>query len=234
MNLLGAKQEKVLELIDQFGVITSTQVIQFLEGEISHVTVYNTRRKLISLGFIGEEKIGYQLILFIKPSGVDYLGSELTPFTKINYSSLKHQLRMNDCILAFRNLASQKESLLKFLTERELRSSYLTQNFSKEQRRNTTLLKKVPDRIPDFVLYEDGKRIACEVELTQKSKNRYEMKFNRYKDEILNAEYSMIRYLCETERIMDTVESYASHAGLNQSMFQRELIGRLIEFGEKG
>lgn len=232
MSLLGVKQELVLEKINKFGVITSTELIAFLDGEVSHVTVYNSRKKLLSLGFIGEEKIGYQLILYMRPSGVDYLGSELTPFTKINYSMLKHQLIMNDCILALKRLAARKGEAFNFLTERELRSSYLTQNFTKQQRRNTTLLKKVPDRIPDFVLFEGDRKIACEVEITQKSSNRYQDKFERYQDEILNGEYSSVRYLCESERIMKTVEKFAAAAGLDQSMFQRELIGRLLDIGK--
>ncbi len=234
MHLLGGKQEVVLESINRFGVITSTELIDFLKGNVSHVAVYNARKKLLSLGFIGEEKIGYQLILYMKPSGVEYLGSELTAFTKINYSMLKHQLIMNDCIIAFQTLSRKKGTDFKFITERELRSRYLRQNFSKEERQNTTLLKTVPDRIPDFVLFENGKKIACEVELTQKSSKRYSRKFLRYKDEILNGEYDVIRYLCENEQILQTVESYASENGLDQSMFQRELIGRLMDIAQKG
>lgn len=234
MNLLGGKQEIVLKNINRFGVITSTQLIDFLKGEVSHVAVYNAKKRLSTLGFIGEEKIGYQLILYMKPSGVDYLNSDLTAFTKINFSMLKHQLIMNDCIIAFRSLAKKKGNDFAFLSERELRSTYLRQNFSKEERRNTTLLKKVPDRIPDFVLFENGKKIACEVELTQKSSKRYNRKFLRYKDEILNNEYDTIRYLCDDEQILKTVEHYAVESGFDQSMFQRELIGRLLSIAEKG
>lgn len=229
MELLGAKQEKVLKLVDRFGVITSTQIINFLKGEISHVTVYNSLKKLVQLGFVGEEKIGYQLIVFIRPRGVDYLNSSLTAFTKINYSMLKHQLIMNDCILAFKHLANKRSLSFEFISERELRSNYLRQNFSKEERRNTTLLKKVPDRIPDFVLVEGERKIACEVEITLKSKKRYEEKFERYEDEILSGEYSVIRYLCDDENIMQTVDSFAFKIGLDRSMFQRELIRRLID-----
>lgn len=234
MNLLGDKQERVLELINRFGVITSTQIIDFLKGEISHVTVYNTLKKMKSLGFISEEKIGYQLIVFIRPRGVDYLNSNLTAFTKINYSMLQHQITMNDCILAFKKLSDKRNVEFKFISERELRSNYLDQNFSKKDRRNTTLLKKVPDRIPDFVLMEGSLKIACEVELTIKSKRRYKEKFERYRDEILNNEYSMVRYLCSDEKIIETIDIFASGAGLDQSMFQRDLIRRLIESAWKG
>ncbi len=84
-GILAAKQEKVLEVINRFGVISSTQLVDYLEGEISHVTVYNTKKKLLSLGFITEKKIGYTLVLAVRPRGVDYLGSPLTPFTKLNF-----------------------------------------------------------------------------------------------------------------------------------------------------
>lgn len=233
MTLLREKQEEVLRAIDRFGVITSTQLIEFLKGRVSHVSVYNTKKKLVSLGLVEEEKIGYQLFLYIKPRGVDYLGSKLTAFTKINVSMLKHQLWMNDCLLAFKSIAEKKGQDFEFLTERELRSNYLTQNFSSKDRQNTTLLKKVPDRIPDFVLIEKGKKVACEVELTQKSAKRYREKFARYKDEILNGEYDIVRYLCDDEQILRIVEEYAIAAGVEKSMFQRELIWRLLDIAQK-
>ena len=233
MHLLSKKQEAILESINRFGVITSTQLTEFLKGTVSHVTIYNSREKLSSLGFIGEEKIGYQLIMYVKPRGVEYLNSELTAFTKLNLTMLKHQLIMNDCILAFQQLERKNNQELEFITERELRSAYLKNNFTKQQRQDTTLLKKVPERIPDFVLIEKGKRIACEVELTQKSAKRYNRKFARYKDELLNGDYDIVRYLCDDEQIMRTVEQYASEAGFNQSMFQRELIGRLLDIAQK-
>ena len=117
MNLLSEKQEYILKSINRFGVITSTQLIDFLKGKVSHVSVYNSKKKLISLGFIEEEKIGYQLVLYMKPRGVDYLGSSLTAFTKINVSMLKHQLWMNDCILAFKSLADKKGQPFEFITK---------------------------------------------------------------------------------------------------------------------
>lgn len=233
MNLLAEKQERVLQVINRFGVITSSQLIEYFKGEISHVTVYNTKSKLVSLGFVAEEKIGYQLILFVRPSGVEYLGSNLTAFTKINYGQLKHQLMMNDCILALKNLAEQKERDFNFLTERELRSQYLDLNFSKAERKNPTKLKQVADRIPDFVILEGENKLAHEVELTQKSSKRYLEKMARYKDEILNGRYKLVRYLCDDEQIRDTIIQHAKKAGVESGMLQLELIGRLLKIGEK-
>jgi hypothetical protein len=233
MNLLAEKQEEVLQVINRFGVITTTQLSAFLKGNISHVTVYQTKRKLLSLGFLTEEKIGYQLILAMRPSGVEYLGSSLTRFTKFNYSTLNHQLVMIDCILALKNIAEKTGQPFEFITERELRSEYIEQNFSKADRRNTTLLKRIADRIPDFVLLENGERIACEVELTRKSSKRYIEKMNRYRNEILNGQYNQVRYLCENECIRDTVISYAQQTGIVSDMLQLELIRRLLQFAEK-
>jgi hypothetical protein len=233
MNLLAEKQEEVLQVINRFGVITTTQLSAFLKGHISHVTVYQTKKKLLSLGFITEEKIGYQLILAMRPSGVEYLGSPLTRFTKFNYSTLNHQLVMNDCILALKSLANSKKQPFKFISERELRSEYIEQNFSKSERRNTTLLKKIADRIPDFVLLEKGEKIACEVELTRKSSKRYIEKMNRYRNEILNSQYNQVRYLCENETIRDTIISFAQQTGVPSNMLQLELVRRLLQFAEK-
>jgi hypothetical protein len=233
VNLLAEKQEKVLNIINRFGVITSTQLIEFLKGDISHVTVYNTKSKLLSLGFITEEKIGYQLILAIRPSGVEYLGSNLTAFTKINYGQLKHQLLMNDSILALKRLSEQKERDFHFLTERELRSEYLDYNFSKNDRKNPTKLKQVADRIPDFVVLDGESKIAHEVELTQKSSKRYQEKMARYRDEILNGRYKLVRYLCDDEQIRDTIVTHAKKIGVDSQMLQLELLGRLLKIGEK-
>jgi hypothetical protein len=233
MNLLAEKQEEILQVINRFGVITTTQLSAFLKGSISHVTIYHTKRKLLSLGFLTEEKIGYQLILAMRPSGVEYLGSPLTRFTKFNYSTLNHQLVMIDCILALKYIVEKTGQPFEFITERELRSEYIEQNFSKSDRRNTTLLKRIADRIPDFVLLENGERIACEVELTRKSSKRYIEKMNRYRNEILNGQYNQVRYLCENECIRDTVISYAQQTGIVSEMLQLELIRRLLQFAEK-
>ncbi|MDN4072903.1 hypothetical protein [Fictibacillus terranigra] len=233
MNLLAQKQEEVLQVINRFGVITSTQLSEFLKGSISHVTVYQTKRKLLSLGFLTEEKIGYHLILAMRPSGVDYLGSSLTPFTKFNYSLLKHQLIMNNSLLALKQITEKTGQPFEFITERELRSDYIRQNFTKADRRNTTLLKRISDRIPDFVVVEQGSKIACEVELTRKSSKRYLEKMRRYKEEMLNGQYQQVRYLCENESIRNAVISYAHQAGIDSNMLQLELVGRLLQFAEK-
>lgn len=222
-----------MKAIDRFGVITSAQLSEYLSGVISHVTVYNTRPKLLKLGFIGEEKIGRTLVLHMKPSGVEFLGSQLTPFTKISYGNLNHQLMMNDCLLALKFIAAKQNKPFEFITERELRSLYLEQNFSKADRQNTTKLKSIPDRIPDFVLIENGQKIAHEVELTQKSRKRYIKKFAMYTNEILNGRYAKVRYLCESQHIREVVTEVAKQENFRPDALQLELIERLMSVAEK-
>src|SRR5699024_1377233 len=135
------------------------------------------------MGFITEDKVGYDGVLSIRPSGVDYLGSDLTKFTKINYSLLNHNLLCNDAILKSIYLATKNNFDFSFLTERELRSNFIKNNFTLEQKKDTKLIKLIPDRIPDFVCYIGDECIAYEVELNQKSKRRYQDKFKRYYDE---------------------------------------------------
>lgn len=232
MSLLTEKQELVLRQINQFGVLAVTQLTALLSDKCSHVTVYNSKQKLVRLGLVAEEKIGYQSVVSVRPSGVDYLGSSLTAFTKINYTMLKHQLLSVDVILALIALEKKRGGEFSFITERELRSDYLDANFNLEQRRNTKLLKTVPDRIPDFVFVSGGKRIAYEVELTQKTGKRYQEKLQRYQDEILNAEYAAVRYLCETDRIRETVITNAAAVQFPKEFLQVELIGRLLEIAK--
>ncbi len=68
------------------------------------------------------------------------------------------------------------------ITERELRSEFIRQKFTKSDWLNTTLLKRISDGIPDFALLKNGERIACEVELTRKSSRRYIEKMNHYRN----------------------------------------------------
>ncbi|MFV8830114.1 hypothetical protein [Alkalihalobacterium sp. APHAB7] len=169
----------------------------------------------------------------MRPSGVEYLGSNLTPFTKINYSNLNHQIVMNDCLLALRKLAVKKGEEFEFITERELRSQYLEQNFSKADRQDTTKLKKLPDRIPDFVVIESGEKIAHEVELSQKTHKRLMRKFEVYTSEILSGRYSKVRYLCENEHLKSVITKAAIEKNFRKDALQLELIERLMAFAKK-
>lgn len=231
VTLLSEKQEEVLKSINRFGIITSTQLSKFLKGRISHVSVYAAIEKLKNLGFIESEKHGKNLIIYMKPSGVSYLGSNLTPFRNINYSQLKHQLVMNDCILGMKNFFLRKEMVFKFQTERELRSRFIETNFSKSQKRDSTLIKKIPDRIPDFVVMEEDKKIAYEVELSQKSGKRYIQKMNMYHSEILSGRYQRVRYLCESSHIRNVVAKYAKQEQLNNQHMDLTLVKEVISIG---
>ncbi|GIN14625.1 hypothetical protein J26TS2_44920 [Shouchella clausii] len=228
VNLLGDKQEIVLKAIDRFGVITARQLSEFLKGSVSHVTVYTAKEKLQKLGFIEMEKHGRNLILYMRPTGVEYLGSSLTPFRNINYSQLKHQLTMIECILGLKRFKEKKGERFDFRTERELRSHYLATNFNKSQRRNTTLLKSIPDRIPDFLVIEGDRKIAHEVELTQKSQKRYVRKMNMYHTELMNGRYQKVRYMCESDHIKRVVANIAKSEAFTPEHLELMLVKQVV------
>ncbi|MCP3029665.1 hypothetical protein [Halobacillus sp. A5] len=233
MKLLTDKQRQVLEGINRFGVITSTQLIHYLEGQVSSVSIYSTKKVLVNLGFIAEEKIGYHRLLYVRPRGVHFLGSELTPFSRVNYKQLEHQLSMNDCLLSYKNAAELRGISFEFMTERELRSQYIHDNFSSSDRKDAQKINKVADRIPDGIVFENVKKIALEVELTQKASKRYIHKLARYKDEILNGQYDMVRYVCESKKIQNTVGKYAKEEGFTSSMLQLHLREGVVEHAKQ-
>ncbi|MFG6120911.1 hypothetical protein [Thalassobacillus sp. B23F22_16] len=233
MKLLTEKQRWVLEGINRFGVITSTQLINYLEGDISSVSIYATKKVLVNLGFIAEEKIGYHRLLYVRPRGVHFLDSDLTPFSRVNYKQLEHQLSLNDCLLAFKRIAQKKSIDFDFMTERQLRSKYINDNFSASDRKDAQKINKVADRIPDGIVWESGRKIALEVELTRKSSKRYITKLARYKDEIFNGQYDMVRYVCQNKKVQNTVGKYAKEGGFSSSMLQLNLIEGVLDHAKQ-
>lgn len=232
MSLLTEKQTLILESINKFGVITAVQLVEFLKGKVSHVTIYNSKEKLVDLGLISDEKIGYHSVIYMRPRGVDYLGSNLSKFTTISYGTLNHQLLSNDSILALIRLSNERNEAYDFLTEREIRSEFINSNIPLKDRRNTKLLKSIPDRIPDFIFTMAEDRVAYEVELNQKKAQRYQEKLKRYQDEILNGDFNSVFYLCETEKIAATVVKNAEVVGIPKEMLQISLLRRLLDIGK--
>lgn len=226
--LLSEKQSLVLQTVDRFGVLTSSQLTRFLKGKVSHVSVYDAKRKLVQLGFLSEEKLGRHLIIFIRPRGVSYLGSNLTTFTKLNYTLLNHTTVMNDCIIELLYQDKVDGAFPTFHTEREIRSNFIEQNFDLGDKKDPTKLKNIPERIPDFIIIEDGKRIAYEVELTQKAKKRYVRKFELYRSQLLNNEYNMIVYLCASESTLEMIEKVLQELNMDPNHVRLELIDELI------
>lgn len=213
---LTDKQKRVLEIINRFGVMNSTQLLEIFEGEISAPAIYATKKKLVKMDFINEEKLGLKLIIWIRPGGVKFLGSELTSFSKISYSRLGHQFIMNDCLIKTykRYLQNEKVEKVEYVTEREIRTEYIETHLSYKEKRDSNKLQEVYNLIPDFILKfttnDTVYKVAYEIELTSKTKARYDRKFKQYQEQIRRGDFSKVFYICEHQSTIKLIESIAS------------------------
>lgn len=222
--LLSEKQHTVLDAVNRFGVLTSTQLTTFLKGRVSHVSVYDAKKKIVKLGFMAEEKVGRHLILYIRPKGVTHLGSNLTAFTKLSYTYLNHTIIMNDCVLELLQKYQVDKVFPIFYTERELRSNFIRQNFDLEDKTDPAKLKAIPERIPDFVIETDKEAIAYEVELTQKAKKRYVRKLEMYLPLLSGHKYDKVQYLCAYPKTLEMIENVAQDLSIHQDYIRYDLI----------
>src|SRR5690625_3106097 len=232
MRLLTKRQRNVLELINRFGIITSTQLIEYLKGHVSHVTVYTAIKKLKELNLVAVEKIGYDSVVYVRPTGVSFLDSDMPKFTVISYANLENHLLCNDVILSLIKISEQRGSEYSFVTERELRSEFIDNRVPPGKEHDSRVLKDVPNRIPDLIFTMDGDVGAYEVELNRKSSKRYLKKLSRYEDEILNKKYDFVFYVCESEEIQNTVVANAKKVKFPSNMLQIDLLGRLLKFAD--
>lgn len=232
-KLLTDRQELVLLTIDRFGHISSTQLCRFLRNEMSYVTVYAALKRLRYLGLIEGQKIGFKLLLCIKPKGTKFMGSNLSPFTKAKIYDLNHLLLMNDCLLALKHTEDQRGREFRFITERELRSRYIENFLTRAERKIPGNVKSIPERIPDFVVQDELGDIAYEIELTQKASKRYIKKLERYKGQCINGDYRLVRYICSTDRILDVVKVAASKASFPKEMLQFGTVKAVLQHGKK-
>src|SRR5699024_12087912 len=122
MRVLTKRQRNILEVINRFGIITSTQLIEYLVGQVSHDTVYNAIKKLKELNLVAVEKVSYSSVVYIRPTGVRFLDSNMSKFTVISYANLEHHLLCNDVILEIIKIYNKKVDVYSFFTLMKLRS----------------------------------------------------------------------------------------------------------------
>jgi len=232
MRVLTRRQRNILEVINRFGIITSTQLIEYLVGQVSHDTVYNAIKKLKELNLVAVEKVSYSSVVYIRPTGVRFLDSNMSKFTVISYANLEHHLLCNDVILALIKISKQRGAEYSFVTERELRSEFIDKEVPRGKEHDSRVLRGIPDRIPDLIFTMGGDVGAYEVELNRKSSKRYIEKLSRYEDEILNKKYDFVFYVCESEEIQNTVVANAKKVKFPSDMLQIDLLGRLLKFAD--
>lgn len=204
-------RQRVLTVVDQFGVANTKQIIDFTE--LNNKTVYKSLGLLEKNNFIKKADLNYNGNVFmITQTGSEWCGSINLAFRSSqkvpNMSILRHTLLVNDMIIYYKRLfKEQKSEDIKIITEREL----LVEEIGKGKRS-----KKVVDTLPDFVFERTtGRKTAVEVELTRKRPDRLQKKLRAYKEQVNNGIYFNVAYCYDDPAVERLVRRYAEKVGIS-------------------
>lgn len=204
-------RQRVLTVVDQFGVANTKQIIDFTE--LNNKTVYKSLGLLEKNNFLKKADLNYNGNVFmITQNGSEWCGAINLAFRasqKVpNMSILRHTLLVNDMILYYKKLfKEQKSEDIKIISEREL----LVEEIGKGRRS-----KKVVDTLPDFVFERStGRKTAVEVELTRKRPDRLQKKLRAYKEQVNNGIYFNVAYCYDDPAVERLVRRYAEKVGIS-------------------
>lgn len=193
MNMrLTTRDQDLLAWINAVGFVTIAQLAFMLK--VSIPTAYIRAQKLTQHGYLTHERIFHSApgIYRVTPMGVQICGSELPFVRTLSLATYRHDLLVTS--LSF-ELCSQYEA--RFITERELRHAGRIKNSGSSHALNT-------EHTPDGVLVFDDKRVAIEVELSQKSKRRLESIYRFY---LGNFDYNEVWYFCGSEGVKAQIQN---------------------------
>lgn len=227
----GRVTERELEILEfilkmKFSTLKDIHSKFFLKtkrNELSTSTVWARQRlcNLCDAGFIERNSDLYSRSLFtITRKGYFYLrnlkpnNANCRPLFTIDTRTLDHDLK----VIRVRKHIEQNNLGFNWISERELCFSDTTKFFNDEFR---------PDGI---YLSNSGERIALELELSQKSKDRYSKKVRWYRDQILNKQsidrpFDKINYIFEKPNVGKILNSEIS---LFKDLFSVEPIASYI------
>lgn len=203
-------RQRVLTVVDQFGVANTKQIIDFTE--LNNKTVYKSLGLLEKNNFIKKADLNYNGNVFmITQNGSEWCGAINLAFRasqKVpNMSILRHTLLVNDMIIYYKKLFKEEQNEdVTIMTEREL----LVEEIGKGRRS-----KKVVDTLPDFVFEQaSGRKSAIEVELSRKRPDRLEKKLRAYKEQVQQGIYFNVAYCYDDPAVARLVKRYADKVGL--------------------
>ncbi len=133
--------------------------------------------------------------------GAGFSGEGLwAPARRINVATFNHDLTVIDL-----SIALEKKGTGKWVSERELR-----------------LGKDYRKKVPDGMFLKDGKEIACEVELTRKSRKYLDRVMSFYKS---NIEYDEVWYFVPGDAVGRAVEKAADGIDFVKIYYLKEALG---------
>ena len=173
------KDKKLVELVERWGFLTIEDVIKICGFKNQNAAVWRLKR-LTKNNIIKREKSILACYFYVP---LDYRGIDL--------ATLEHdQVAKHLC------LRWSRDNQCGYQTARELRSAA----------RVNDGVAGLTKKIPDFVLIKDGKKIACEVELTQKSLARQRENIERYVGCLMRKEFMQVNYFCGSVAILERLK----------------------------
>lgn len=239
VRLVGRDQELCSFLV-RYKLATEKQI----ERELFRPGTTARRRlgKLKSAGLVKSDRIYYGMHnpYLVTARGARLADNDL-PAPKLDLTKLRHTLELVDLSWALRNGISVDGGgldlslwpSLGFVTERELRRDKLRARRSKGSgRMGRGRTGHVPDGI---LLLNGGERIAVELELSDKRKDRYEDIFDGYRAQMASGEIDGVRWYFDSPAVMRTAAEAAARRGVRGFCeFRRYLLPQVLERLRRG
>jgi Mn-dependent DtxR family transcriptional regulator len=180
---------KLIRWVNKMKRVNVRHVEKFLHVSMSNV--YRRLKRLVDNGYLVHEQIFHLKPGIYYPTwkGVNAAGDPLSP-ARVNLTEYEHDLIVTDIALYFEKKYGYWKS------EREIRSD-----------KGITLKSQNHVHIPDGLTIIEGKKIAIEVELTQKGKERIKRIFSRH---LRSNDYDEVWYLAKSN-IKQNLEQHVNN-----------------------
>ncbi|MCE5086344.1 hypothetical protein [Mammaliicoccus sciuri] len=224
--VLNESQLYILDCINKFGVLTTQQLIKYIDGKFSDVYIYKIITHFEELEIIKKEKLGKRKYFYLLQEGFKLSSNPMHMFRTIRLSELNHDLQVNDFLIQ-QSLELKNQTAIddfQILTEREIVYEHLSKADSQSYRQfessnKSNLVRNIKRNVPDGVIsYESNgakTTIAYELELNQKYVSRYRQKMKDYRTEFLQGRYDALVYMCNGKAIQHKIQSVLEELDIN-------------------
>lgn len=216
--VLNESQIYILDCINKFGVLTTKQLIKYIDGKFSDIYIYKIITHFEELEIIKRESLGKDKYFYLLTEGFNLASNPMHAFRKIKLSELNHDLAVNDFLIQQQLELKNRTDIEEFniQTEREIVYSYLSEADRNSYKQigiqnKSNLLRNLRRNCPDGIISyrQNGTliNIAYELEMNQKYVSRYRQKMKEYRNEFLQGKYNALIYMCNGQAIERKIKS---------------------------
>ncbi len=183
---------KLLKWINKFGFVTINQVTKFLG--IKKSAGYEMINRLVVNKYLLHEMIFHRQkgAYKLTPRGAALADENLPALRRINIMNYNHDIKLTDLILDLQHNLNYKVT-----TEREIRHNFARNSWGTQ------------NHTPDAILDLNSQNIALELELTRKSKARFDKIFQHY---LQTPKYKEVWYFSDSKEVLKFLAPYSEKA----------------------